>query len=285
MKFTAHVLIVLVAANCVLAQDNAKARNDAYSRCISYARSDVRYKYCKDYLEKYPDDDPQHREDAEKFVRDYDRVSAYAEALQSFALSKSNTWFIYEPDLKLDVPNVNEQQGHYRIRIERSFKNAAEAEMLKKTEAVYGPQFKYIDVMRRTPLAWAQDLSDEIMPLWGVPANDNVIMCDVITSRAVRYYYDLSVSSRENRRFRDVFPMSSTGLKYTASIKYFDEWEHANSKYHEVYLADLNLEWSSRCGGRCGIGFTRNKLVVFNKQGEILDLYLDAPVNHSMWVS
>jgi len=286
MKFVTQMLIMLVAGGGVLSQDNLKARNEAFVRCNEVMRDrEARYKLCEDYLEKYPDDDDQHRETAGKFVRAYERVMSYEKTLQIFALSQPKVWFIYEPDLKIELPNVDASQGSYKIKIDRSFKNAAEEAMLKKAEAVYGPQFGYIDAMRVSPESWADSLPDENAPLWGSPGNDNVQVTEVITASGIKYYYDLSISSREHRQFRNVFLMSNTGLKYSASLKHYDEWEHAYTKYRDVYVADLNLEWSSSCGGLCGVGFTRNKLVVFDKKGEVVEMYLDAGVNRSMWES
>lgn len=33
------------------------------------------------------------------------------------------------------------------------------------------------------------------------------------------------------------------------------------------------------------MGFTRNKLVVLDSQGNVVALYLDAPINSESWVS
>lgn len=288
MKFLTQMLILLVAAGSALSQDNLKARNEAFVRCNAVIRDrEAKYKLCKDYLDKYPDDDYQHRETAEKFVRAFERAMSYAKALQAFALSKPGAWFVYEPDLKIELPNVDQtiSVNSYKIKIDRSFKNADEEAMIKKAEAVYGAQFRYIDSMRSSPESWADRLPDEIAPLWGEVGNDNVMMTDVITASGIKYYYDLSISAREHRPFRNVFQMRGTSLKYTAAAKHYDEWEHANTKYHDVYVADLNLEWSSICGGLCGIGFTRNKLVVFDKKGNVIQMYLDAAVNRSFWES
>ncbi|PYS87193.1 MAG: hypothetical protein DMF70_01030 [Acidobacteria bacterium] len=288
MKFVTQMLIILVAAGSALSQDNLKARDEGFARCNALMRDrEARYKLCKDYLEKYTDDDYKHRETAEKFVRAYERVMSYAKALQAFAISQPHVWFVYEPDLKIELPNVDQtlSLNSYKIKIDRSFKTVAEAAMLKKAEAVYGPQFRYIDAMRSSPEQWADNLPDEITPLWGSPGNDNVQVTDVITASGIKYYYGISISSRAHQQFRNVFQMMSTSLEYTASVKHYDEWEHAYTKYRDVYVADLNLEWKSICGGLCGIGFTRNKLVVFDKKGEVVELYLDAAMNRTLWES
>ena len=35
----------------------------------------------------------------------------------------------------------------------------------------------------------------------------------------------------------------------------------------------------------CGSGFTRNKVVVMSPKGEILEMFLDDPVNNSSWIA
>ena len=288
MKVISLISMFLALAINAQAQtaDDEKAASEAYSRCVTIQRDrEATSKLCKAYLEKYTNDDYKHRQAAEKFVREYERAMAYAKALQAYALSQPGPWFIYEPDVKLELPNMKQTVGEYKIQIERQFNNAGEEAMIRKAEAVYGGQFRYIDSMRSMPESWGGSLPDEIVPLWGMVGNDNVMMTDVITASGIKYYRDLSISARERRSFRNVFQMVSTSLKYSAVVKHYDEWEHAYAKYHDIYVADLNLEWSSTCGGLCGIGFTRNKLVVFDKNGKLIEMYLDAPVNQGFWVS
>ena len=288
MKLGLLISIFLALATHGQAQtvDDTRAAQETYSRCVSIQRDRAaRYKLCTEYLEKYANDDYQHRQAAQKFVRVYERAISYAKALQAYALSQTGPWFIYDPDLKIELPNIKETAGEYKIQIERHFNNSAEEAMIRKAEAVYGGQSRYIDSMRSMPESWGDSLPDEIVPLWGMVGNDNVMMTDVITTSGIKYYFDLSISAREHQPFRNVFQMVSTSLKYTAAIKHYDEWEHANSKHHDIYVADLNLEWSSICGGLCGVGFTRNKLVVFDKNGKVIEMYLDAPVNQGFWVS
>lgn len=289
MKSLAIIFMVVVGlAGNAFSQDNLQARRDAYALCEANMRKDPKlaYRLCKEYLEKYPGDDYERLQVADKWVTAYERVLAYTKALQSLSSSSpSRDWLIFEPDLNITLPQVSEKEGNYKIEIARSFNNTFEAGMLAKAEAVYGNQDQFIRMILRDPVSWAEELPEQVAPLWGARGNDNVQVTEVITASAVRYYYDLSISSREHRRFRSVFPMIRTGLKYTASIKHYDEYEHSEKRFDDVYVADLNLEWSSICGGLCGIGFTRNKLVILDNKGEVLALFLDAKENRGMWVS
>ena len=47
----------------------------------------------------------------------------------------------------------------------------------------------------------------------------------------------------------------------------------------------MTLSWGQTCGGLCGAGFTRNKIVVMKPDGEILYVFLDDPENNKSWVS
>jgi hypothetical protein len=284
------ICVGLLDSGLVLAQGEANSPPDSYTRCANTMNSNPQaaYKSCKEYLDAYPRDDNERLRLVANWVNAYERGLNYAKSLQSFLNTmkgKSWFWFIYEPELKIELPNVVEKMGNYKIEIVRTFSNAQEEELLRKAEAVYGPQYRFLDVIQWNPALWAADLPDQVVPLWGSRGNDNVQITEVITASAILYYYELSLAMRNQRPFRNVFKMIGTGLKYHGEIKHFDEYKHAGKEFRNVYVADLNLEWSSICGGLCGVGFKRNKLVVLDAKGAVLELFLDAPENHSMWVS
>ena len=47
----------------------------------------------------------------------------------------------------------------------------------------------------------------------------------------------------------------------------------------------MTLTWGQFCGRLCAFGFTRNKIVVMSPSGEILEMFLDDPVNNKSWIS
>src|SRR5262249_29693270 len=129
-------------------------------------------------------------------------------------------------------------------------------------------------------------IRDETAPPWGYTDNDEIESTTVITARAVRYYYDLSIALRKNPDMPSGFQATETSLNYSATMKRIDHFSHAGDAFDDVYVADLNLEWRFRCGAICGMGFTRNKIVVLARNGDVLALYLDNPVNSNPgWVS
>src|SRR5262249_46403073 len=159
-----------------------------------------------------------------------------------------------------------------------SFNDANEEAMLKMAEAVYWGPGKVIEQVTRNPVYWAKNLPAEGEPIWGATGNDNVEVPNVVTARAVRYYFDLSRSLRINPMHKG-FHIDQTNFSYSAGIKHYDVYAHAEKKFKDVYVADLNIDWGHSCGGLCGMWFKRNKVVVFDAKGNVLDMFLDAPVN------
>lgn len=270
------------------AQNADQTRRDLYTRCTASMRTKPQsaYRDCKEYLEKYPGDDERRMQYVDTWVSAYEAVLSYIRAIKAVVPPDSTTpWFVYEPDLSLDIPQVTDKGGKHQVEIVRSFEGAGEEALLKRAEAVYPSVDKMVEAVSGDPVYWSKNLPEGDEPLWWAGGNDNVRLTKVVTARAVRYYYDLSQGLRSNPKFVTGFPMMSTSLKYVAAIKHYDEYTHAKEKFTDVYVADLNLEWSHICGGLCGMGFKRNKVVVLDSGGNVVALFLDAPENSSMWVS
>ena len=70
-----------------------------------------------------------------------------------------------------------------------------------------------------------------------------------------------------------------------SNVKGIKENPRNNVNFRDVYVAELNLEWSQTCGGLCGAGYKRNKVVVLDATGNVLRMFLDAPENRGAWVS
>ena len=156
--------------------------------------------------------------------------------------------------------------------------------MLKKAEAVYSSPGEMVTEEFRSLGDWDEP-PDETAPLWGMRGNDNIQSTEVVTARAVRYYYDLTLAARQNPHLPSGFDALATNLEYAAVIKHCDHYSHNKDRFENVYVADLTLKWGFRCGGLCGVGFTRNKVVVLNGNGDVVAMYLDAPENSQSWVS
>lgn len=282
---TTPILCTVLVSVQVPEQDKATPKNDPYSVCIAKIRSAPQDAYdpCRQYIEQSSSDDPKRIQWVKNWVIQYEKKRPYAQFLQNLTTDQKAAWIVYEPDIAIELPQTSEDEGQYKIQIARSFADRREEAMLRKAEAVYpGPDKMVHDLFRSY---WANESPREMAPLWGVLGNDNIESTTTVTARAVRYYYDLSLAERKNPTLPTGFTAMSSSLKYEAAIKYFNQYSHGEETFNRVYVADLTLEWAFVCGGLCGMGFTRNKVVVLDSEGDVTAMFLDAPVNSVSWVS
>ena len=285
-SFTAACLFIVVASVVSPGQDGTPVRTDPYSICISKIQNtpSEAYKPCSVYLEQSYLDDAERIGYVKNWVTKFENARPQIEFLRSLAADERAAWIVYEPDMMIDLPQTSDDKDRYKIYIVRSFAQGEEA-MLRRAEAVYpGPSEMIQDVVRSFD-AQVDETAKEMAPIWGSHGNDNIELTKTVTARAVRYYYDLSVAAKKNPHMPSGFTALATALKYDAKIKYFEHYSHGKDAFDNVYVADLTLEWTFQCGGLCGMGFTRNKLVVLDSQGNVVALYFDAPVNSQSWVS
>jgi hypothetical protein len=286
--FTTSLLCFVIAPVGSSTQDRAVSGNDRYDVCVAKIQSappQDAYNSCTEYLEQSPSDHREHVRRVKTWVMLYKEIRPYMQFLQSLTLDEKARWLLYEPDMAVELPQTSETEGPYTIQIARSFANLTEEALLRKAEAVYpGPNEMIRDALGSSG-GRVDELLREMAPIWGEPGNDNIELTNVVTARAVRYYYDLTLAARKEPRLPTGVTALGTALNYKAAIKYLDRYSHGKDAFDSVYVADLTLQWGFTCGGLCGMGFTRNKLVVLDGHGNVVAMYLDAPVNSESWVS
>jgi hypothetical protein len=284
-KFISAIVFSGMAGMAPLLAQDAVER-DPYKLCVGDIRNArlEAYDSCTQYLLTSHGDSIQ-TEYVKTWIMRYKKVLPYLEFLQGLTVDKDAPWFVYAPDMYIQLPQVSEKDGPYKIQISRSFTDSNEEEMLRRAEAVYSSPGRMVaDVLRSLALL-ADKSPEEMAPIWGMPGNDNIRSADVVTARAVRYYYDLSLAAKANPYSATRFDVAASDLKYDAVIKHMDRYSHAGTTFENVYVADLTLEWGFTCGSLCGMGFTRNKLVVLDAAGRVIAMFLDAPMNRESWVS
>jgi hypothetical protein len=205
--------------------------------------------------------------------------------LKSLSSDDKVRFVVYQPDMTIELPQADRKTRTGKLKIARSFGNLTEEAMLRKAEAVYpGPN----EMTRQLFGMWdgySSGRSKELKPIWGAPDNDEIFSTLTITASAVRYYYDIVLAAEKDPRMPSGFEAKGTELEYEATIRYMDRYKHGEDSYEGVYAANLDLTWAFTCGGLCGMGFTRNKIVVLDTHGEVVAMYLDAPINSQSWVS
>jgi len=275
----------------VFAQEDIKAKHGAYYLCINSMEKEPQQAFarCSEYLKTYPDDDKRLTDFVKGWISAYEKISRYIDSTNNFLVSDAaQTWSIYKPDLSKKIPIIKEIDRPHKIEIFREYNSPFEEDLLSKAEAVYeNPK----DVQKDLLAGWRY-LSNPNTALpdgeakWWSGSSDSILSTDVVTTGAVLYYYNISRKMQaDNKQKIGGFVFQRSELKYQSSIKKLAKYDRGGKSFSNVYVADMNLTWGQVCGGLCGEGFTRNKIVVLSEKGEVLEMFLDNPVNQTSWVS
>jgi hypothetical protein len=288
MRKSSELICALILAGALgtsaVAQDQAPSANDTYDLWLYKIKNGPEQTYgpCREYLERMH---PRDGDVIDSWVADYEKAIPYMQYLKDLAPDGNAPWLVYEPDEKINLPETPLSDGRFKVEISRVSSNPNEEKMLRTAEAVYlGPSNMVAQVCRSFQY-WAQQPLGWMEPIWGMLGNDNIEQTSVVTAKAVRYYYDLSLAERVDPRLPTGFTAENSELEYKASIQHFEQYSHSGHDFTNVNVANLTLQWSFSCGGLCGMGFTRNKLVVLDDAGNVVALFLDAPENSSSWVA
>lgn len=269
-------------------RDTAVSGDDSFEACASdmgKSPGDA-YDSCARFVKQAPGGDPANVQKAKDWLEMNAPKRPFVRYLKSLSSDDKGRFVVYQPDLTIELPQVDRKTLTGNLKIARSYANLTEETMLRKAEAVYPAPPVMIHQLFRTWGGWPfGKLNDTLEPLWGAPGNDEIMETETVTARAVRYYYDVVLAAEKDRKMPSGVEVKATILDYQAAIRYLDRYKHGEDSYEGVYVANLDLMWSFRCGGRCGMGFARNKIVVLGRNGEVIALYLDAPVNFESEVS
>jgi hypothetical protein len=285
--FTA-VLAGFVLAGVVCFSRGVAAQGDgSFDACASdmkKAPGDV-FESCGRFVQDSSTQDSEDVRKAKKWLAKNAPKRPFVQFLKSLSSDDNARFIVYQPDMTIELPQTDRVARFGKLKIARSYANLTEEAMLRKAEAVYpGPN----DMIRQLFGEWdgyPGGRFKEMKPIWGAVGNDEIMQTDTITASAVRYYYDVVLAVEKDPKMPSGFEALATELDYQAAIHYRDRYKHAENSYEGVYVANLDLKWGFGCGATCGMGFTRNKIVVLDRHGEVIAMYLDAPVNSELWVS
>jgi len=284
-------LAVLVFACTVSAVALSSQINygNGYLACVSKIKDFPweAYDSCKRYLAEQSE----HSSYVVAWVADYEKALPYIHFLKKLASSENAPWFVYGPDLQIDLPETTDTRGPFQITIARAIKSPHEAAMLRRAEAVYESPSSMVKRASGSLRTFADYPDAKMEPLWGdgpsvsgEPSSGEQVT-HIVTARSVRYYYDLSLAERKDPHMPDGFTAITSEMNYRAAIQRFSNYAHNGQKFKNVYVADMTLGWEFVCGDLCGVTFTRNKVVVLDDKANVIAMFLDAPVNRWIGVS
>ncbi len=293
MKCFLIAAILLSISGLALAQEDAKANQAAaYYRCTGYMEKDPHkaYEYCSDYLKAYPNDNKARIDNVAKFVTAYQKISRYLKSVPiTHFVEITPNWAVYSPGLLATIPTEESRDANYPILIKREFGSPAGEKLLAKAESLYkNPEgFDLVLFKGWRHIADENSVLPDGEPQWWSGTSTGILATDLVTTQAVLYYYNVLQTLREKQgKLKETSATySSANLDYKSSIKKMDVYERAGKTFRDVYVANMTLTWGQVCGGLCGFGFTRNKIVVMSANGEILEMFLDDPVNNSSWIA
>lgn len=185
---------------------------------------------------------------------------------------QDSDYFISEPDLALNLVSTRQ---NYTVEIDRVHSGQQTVALLKKAEALYPKREKVWAASRDAHFKLSQSL-DIKEPLWWSSSFDGVRIPYAITAGAVTYYQKLIQDfMKGDFSGSGNIKMTNASLKYTASIKQYAEWTYEKQDFKDVYVADMVLSWSQYCGNLCAMGFTKKRLVVLDKDGNVRAVFGD----------
>jgi hypothetical protein len=98
--------------------------------------------------------------------------------------------------------------------------------------------------------------------VWWCNVLGGVRVAYAITDKAVKYYADYTLD-------RIARGGGVTKMTYIADLKYYENYGSASDTYSQVYVAQMSLTFQE------GIGFSKQRIVVFDKNGLLLKIYGD----------
>src|SRR5688572_25835143 len=87
----------------VFAQEDVKAKHEAYYLCINTIEKDhsQAYQYCSVYLKKYPQDEARLVEFVKRWLTAYDLITLFIGSTEKlFVFDEGQLWAIFKPDLE-----------------------------------------------------------------------------------------------------------------------------------------------------------------------------------------
>lgn len=292
MKYFLMAAILLSTGGSTLAQEDIKAKHAAYALCVEHTEKDPRkaYEYCSAYINKYPNDNPRMIDFAARFVTAHKKISEYLKSVpMGYFTEKTTGWAVYSPGLLATIPSEDRKDPNHSILIKREYGSPDEEKLLVKAEALYkSPEPVELELLKQ----WNHFAQESVdipagEPKWWSGEVNTLLAAELVTTEAVLYYYNISLEliNKQGKLKDNSFKFVHSSLKYEASIKKMDVYERAGRNFSGVYVANMTLTWGELCGGLCGFGFTRNKIVVMSPSGEILAMFLDDPLNRLSWIS
>lgn len=171
-----------------------------------------------------------------------------------------------------------EEERLYTKSVERISSSNFEADLIDKAEKYYPPREDVLEVQ-----GYRMGIPDTLY--WYYDSFDGVLLPYAITYDAIVYYSGLIDQFNANKV--ETFFLSAS-FEYKAEVTFHENYNSPSTfsdesiaepkEYNSVYVVSLSLKWSDYCGSLCALWINKDRIAVFNENGELLKVYLDGLV-------
>lgn len=173
-------------------------------------------------------------------------------------------------------PGEKEEKREYKKLIERDFGNSVEEGLLTKAENYYPPREDIINAIS------TQTIEIPDSNYWYYDDFDGIRVPYCITIDAVNFYTHIIDSLNENKTANFLI---TAEFKYKAEVSfqkiYYSPARNNQGetvtpeRFESVYVVHMYISWKDYCGALCGTTISRERIVIFNEEGELVKVFLD----------
>jgi hypothetical protein len=176
----------------------------------------------------------------------------------------------------------------YEIAISRKFDTDFEEKLITEAERVaprrndiakYGNP-SVVNAKECVPnfVEGSSQTEDAARRRWCGTRFDCTCIAYAITCEALQYYFDVTMAYRKNEfSSSSGIRIESSTVAYLAEVKFYDSFEYRGEVYDNAYVVHLRLSWGQYCGDLCGLGFEKERFVIFNSDGTRRAILGDGP--------
>lgn len=177
---------------------------------------------------------------------------------------------------KLDIENEIERS--YTKIITRISENSFEDSLIFEAEKIYPDRDSVLAVVHPSEIKFIPETG-----YWFYSTFDCVRLPYAITKDAIKYYEDLIDSLNAGNIYQFII---TAEFGYNAIITFEDSFTFNESDpfteeplpiviFEKVYVVEMSLRWSHYCGPECGLWINHRRIIVFDKNGNLLNVFLD----------
>lgn len=176
-------------------------------------------------------------------------------------------------DQGADLLLVQDEPSAFHAVVERGAATAEEERFLHIAESLYPSRDSVL--ARGTPCAEA----DAAEHPWAASCSLEPRMPYALTASAVRFHLDRIAAYRRGDFQGLTRPLRTGAMRYEAAGEWLPTFEMDGRRYTDVHVVRLTLTWRIRNGPEwyASYSFTKNRIVVFSRGGDVLAVHGDGP--------